>query len=112
MEQAAHGRGRINIPGSVQKACRDITLGFGSESGGGKLMMIISEASNFIGSMIVIITSDIFSGSSLRIKDQFVLSQILSHNSSSLRKRCLMNSYEVKNKRQIRCKETQYSMTH
>lgn len=29
-----------------------------------------------------------------------------------LRKKYLMNGYEVKNKRQMRCKETQYSMTH
>lgn len=42
---------------------------------------MILEASNLNGS---IITSDIFSGSSLRIKEQFVLSQILSHNSSSM----------------------------
>lgn len=80
--------------------------------------MMISEVSNFNGSMIVTITSDIFSGSSLTIKEQYVLSQILSHNKSSLkcvkklRKKYLMNGHEVKNKRQMRCKETQYSVTH
>lgn len=46
------------------------------------------------------------------LKNNFMLNQILSHNSSTLnivtklRKKHLMNGYEVKNKKQVKCEGT------